>query len=241
MPFYAVRIGRRAGIYSTWAECERQVKGYAGAEYRKFNIKQQAQQFIDNNSDNRRAIRSRSSRRSRSRSRSRSPHRPKAKKACDHPDVGKVVLFDENDIIVYTDGSCHNNGKPGARAGYGVYSPTHPNISCYGPLERWEVHTNQRAELLAIYYAIERAPDIATLQILSDNRYAIDCITVWSVKWEQNGWRDDKANLDLIRPIIDLINKRRHPVEFTHVKAHSGEVGNEEADRLANLGAKMAD
>lgn len=149
-------------------------------------------------------------------------------------------MFDQDDIIVYTDGSCINNGKPGARAGYGVYSPTHPSITCYGPLEDWETHTNQRAELLAIQYAIERAPDTATLQILTDSTYSINCITDWSVAWERSGWKCNKANLDLIRPITEMIKDRRHPVEFTHVKAHCGEIGNEEADRLANLGSEMA-
>ncbi|GBN10407.1 Ribonuclease H1 [Araneus ventricosus] len=34
--FYAVRVGRRPGIYMTWAECEVQVKGFPKASYKKF-------------------------------------------------------------------------------------------------------------------------------------------------------------------------------------------------------------
>src|SRR4051812_31451 len=36
--FYAVRRGRQPGIYSTWDECQRQISGFAGAEYRKFTV-----------------------------------------------------------------------------------------------------------------------------------------------------------------------------------------------------------
>jgi len=34
--FYVVWKGRKPGIYTTWAECEAQVKGFAGAEYKSF-------------------------------------------------------------------------------------------------------------------------------------------------------------------------------------------------------------
>lgn len=31
--FYAVKVGKIPGIYSTWNECEAQVKGVSGAKY----------------------------------------------------------------------------------------------------------------------------------------------------------------------------------------------------------------
>jgi ribonuclease HI len=34
--YYVVWKGRKPGIYTSWAECEAQVKGYAGAEYKSF-------------------------------------------------------------------------------------------------------------------------------------------------------------------------------------------------------------
>jgi ribonuclease HI len=34
--FYVVWKGRKPGIYTSWAECEAQVKGYPGAEYKSF-------------------------------------------------------------------------------------------------------------------------------------------------------------------------------------------------------------
>ena len=35
--FYAVARGRQPGVYHTWPECEAQVKGHAGAAYKKFS------------------------------------------------------------------------------------------------------------------------------------------------------------------------------------------------------------
>ena len=46
MAFYAVARGFEAGVYGTWAECERQVKGYSKARFKKFSTRQEALDFI---------------------------------------------------------------------------------------------------------------------------------------------------------------------------------------------------
>ena len=38
--FYAVRNGRVPGVYMTWADCEKQVKGFGGAIYKSFPTEQ---------------------------------------------------------------------------------------------------------------------------------------------------------------------------------------------------------
>lgn len=43
--FYAVKEGRVPGVYTTWAECEEQIKGYSGADYKKFNNEEDAKLF----------------------------------------------------------------------------------------------------------------------------------------------------------------------------------------------------
>eukprot|EP00128_Syssomonas_multiformis_P011864 Colp12_sorted_trinity150504_noHs@3810 len=43
MSYYSVQIGRKPGVYRTWAECEAQVKGYPGAKHKKFATLQEAQ------------------------------------------------------------------------------------------------------------------------------------------------------------------------------------------------------
>lgn len=46
--YYAVKKGRSKGIYNTWKECEEQVKGYSGGEYKKFSTYREAEEFIGN-------------------------------------------------------------------------------------------------------------------------------------------------------------------------------------------------
>ena len=33
---YAVKVGRETGLFNTWAECEKQIKGFSGAQYKSF-------------------------------------------------------------------------------------------------------------------------------------------------------------------------------------------------------------
>lgn len=47
--FYAVRKGRKPGIYQTWPECQEQVKGYKGAQYKSFKTEEEAKEYINDN------------------------------------------------------------------------------------------------------------------------------------------------------------------------------------------------
>ena len=44
--WYAVRKGFRPGIYSSWAECEKIVRGYSGAEFRGFRTLVEAKDYM---------------------------------------------------------------------------------------------------------------------------------------------------------------------------------------------------
>lgn len=44
--YYAVKIGKVPGIYKSWAECEIQVKGYKGAQYKSFTDEKEAYQYL---------------------------------------------------------------------------------------------------------------------------------------------------------------------------------------------------
>ena len=45
--YYAVRVGRRQGIYKSWSDCKEQVLGVSGAKFKKFNSLEEAQAFVD--------------------------------------------------------------------------------------------------------------------------------------------------------------------------------------------------
>ncbi|XP_052256695.1 ribonuclease H1-like isoform X2 [Dreissena polymorpha] len=49
MPFYAVRRGRKPGLYMTWDECKKQVDGFVKARYKKFDTEREAWAFVRGN------------------------------------------------------------------------------------------------------------------------------------------------------------------------------------------------
>lgn len=44
--FYAVRKGRKIGVFNTWAECQTQINGFSGAEYKSFKTSQEAMDYV---------------------------------------------------------------------------------------------------------------------------------------------------------------------------------------------------
>jgi len=90
-------------------------------------------------------------------------------------------------------------------------------------------------ELTAAIKAVESFDE--PLLVVTDSRYLTDCFKDrWWVRWESNGWFNNEGepvkNQDLWRPLIEAYKSGK--VEFKWVKAHAGNSGNEEADRLAN-------
>jgi viroplasmin and RNaseH domain-containing protein len=52
MPYYAVAIGRKPGVYNTWDECKVQVDKFVRSRYKKFDTYEQALLFIEEHSTN---------------------------------------------------------------------------------------------------------------------------------------------------------------------------------------------
>ena len=48
--------------------------------------------------------------------------------------------------------------------------------------------------------------------IFLDSQYALQCTTVWCRGWARNGWktkdRSDVKNVDLIKPVVELLRRR---------------------------------
>ncbi|MDK2585106.1 ribonuclease H family protein [Romboutsia sedimentorum] len=45
--FYAVKKGKKIGIYNTWNDCKEQVNGFSGAEYKSFETLNEAKYYIE--------------------------------------------------------------------------------------------------------------------------------------------------------------------------------------------------
>lgn len=52
MKFYAVKNGRQCGIFTSYSECEKQVKGYSGSLFKSFNSQEEATSYLKEDSYN---------------------------------------------------------------------------------------------------------------------------------------------------------------------------------------------
>ncbi|CAL2032192.1 unnamed protein product [Caenorhabditis brenneri] len=150
-----------------------------------------------------------------------------------------------NAYIIYTDGSTVNNGRAGARGGYGVVfvSERYRDTSGYFTYGN---QTNNRYELEAIKIATEVALDVHSHHILirTDSEYSKKSITTWLKTWKQNGFitanGEPVQNRQLIVEIDDNIRHIRAQgkiIQIEHVRGHSFDYFNNEADRLARIAA----
>lgn len=142
---------------------------------------------------------------------------------------------DNEEIVLYTDGSSRDNGTGNARAGAGIW---HSEDSQYNKAIRigGENQSNQRAELIAIMEAL-RLKKGGHMKICSDSRYSVDGITKHLNKWEDENFQG-RENEKEWKEIAYLLRQRTGPTSFTWVKGHAGLLGNERADRMANEGAE---
>jgi ribonuclease HI len=145
-------------------------------------------------------------------------------------------------VKIYTDGSYSSRTK---KAGVGIVIPAHDyELSEAFPYDN---HTNQRAELYAVYRSLDVIaanfkPVEVEVLIYTDSKYTIGCLTEWVPNWKRNGWRNAKGqpvlNVDIIKPTLRLMEKYR--VSFEHVLGHQGDLHNERADLLARRGSGIA-
>jgi ribonuclease HI len=144
---------------------------------------------------------------------------------------------------IYTDGSCVNNGRPFAKAGWGaiLHSPEGNTLELAGPVPADELQTNSRGELLAIVRACQAINKSAVLNVFTDSEYIANGFTEWLDGWIAKGWktsggRKSIAHIDLWQELDRL--RQYHTLSIVWVRGHAGVAGNEAADVLARQGCK---
>ena len=152
-------------------------------------------------------------------------------------DSGKPdALARTGDVVhIYTDGACKGNPGPG---GWGA-------LLLYGDRKKElfggeNPTTNNRMELLAVIAALSSLKRPCRVIVHTDSQYVRLGITEWLPGWMQRGWKTAAKkpvkNADLWQRLFDVAAK--HETEWRWVRGHSGNVGNERADELANRGAE---
>lgn len=176
----------------------------------------------------------------------------------------KITLSNDtetNTIYIFTDGSCKNNGKKGAKGGYGVFFTDNTELpfcklNCVHTLN--EEPTNQKAELLGIHktFQILHANkdlflNVQKIIIATDSMYSIKCIKDWSKTWLKNNWKTSKGeivkNNNIIKEILDMQEFFLNKIEYKHIFSHLSEPknkdtieyilwkGNDTIDKMINI------
>ena len=213
--FYVVWAGRQTGVFSDWATTRALVDEFPGARFKSFPTRAEAERAFQAGMPRRGFA-------------SKKPATIRAPLATD------AAKFD---VQIYCDGACEPN--PGnAGSGMAIYRKglvTQLWQGLYNP-----AGTNNTAELTALHqallYAEQEIAKGSSVQILSDSKYAINCISTWAASWEKRGWKKsggDIKNLELIKPAYALYSSIQSQVTLTQVSAHVGTEGNELADRMA--------
>ena len=144
-----------------------------------------------------------------------------------------MCLQNKSTIEIYADGACKGNPGPG---GWGAW------LQCEGKEKALHggelLTTNNRMELTAVIRALQALKQPSTVNIYTDSVYVQKGMTEWIAGWKVRNWRtSDKKpvkNDDLWKELDALANQ--HAIQWIWVKGHAGNVGNEKADALANLG-----
>ena len=137
------------------------------------------------------------------------------------------------EVIIYTDGACRGNPGPGGWGALVKYDEVKKEI--FGGSKDT---TNNQMELSAAIEGLAILKEPCSVELFTDSKYVMDGITQWIQNWKKNNWRTaakkDVKNKELWKKLDELISY--HQVQWHWVKGHSGDMGNETADFLANKG-----
>lgn len=220
--YYAVRKGKKPGIYLTWPECKKQVDGFANARYKSFTSRVEAEKFLTGTD-------SYNSKKS-------SPKK-----------VTKASNINDFDVVIYTDGGSRNHGnvKGGhvrtddkAAWAYHISNNGQTYEGTAGELGA----TNNRMEIMALIQSIIRLNDLKINQqnaiFVLDSQYVLNAITKnWLNGWKRRGFKKADggalANVELWKQLDQLLpTVPKKTFEWT--KGHATNVGNNRVDELLN-------
>lgn len=208
---YAVKKGYQTGLFDTWAECEKQVKGFPGALFKGFTTKEEALQYLDETT---------------------------IKEVKTVEELKQAVKKNYKGTRVFVDGSWNNKTKT---YGAGVcFMDSDGNVfhelSTGGSDSEMAKSRNIAGECLAATLAIETAELMNLKEITIIHDY--EGIAKW-VMDSADRWRVSSVVSALYSETYEQAIEKGMKIHFIWVRGHVGVDGNEIVDKLAKQGCGL--
>ena len=155
---------------------------------------------------------------------------------------------DDTSLVVYIDGACRNNGRPTARASYGVYFGPNSPYNWNGLLDESLPQTSTRAEIEALKRALliigvitQLDQSLYRIRIATDSSFLVKALSQWMERWIKRGGVGSNgrqvAHFKILKWMYDWLNRWEDEDEtgFSEILLwHVPREMNREADALAN-------
>ena len=248
--YYAVKNGKNPGVYTTWSDCEAQVKGFPGAMYKKFGTKDEAEEYVSGKqADSSERSEPVSQPESDAREGSFEADKEKAREylkwmwnkdlisnrmyemVFNHIEtcsLRKELGHPSSHVSVYVDGSFNADTD---EYGYGVYMDDGVNKQIlYGHDMQREGGRNVEGEVAA---------SRAALDMLSKNSKYNNVVLYHDYQgigsWADKEWKANKTYTKEYAEFVQGLRDKGMNITFKHVDGHTGVEGNEYVDVIAKM------
>jgi ribonuclease HI len=213
--FYAVRKGKKTGVFTSWADCKSSIDGFSGAEYRGFATEDEALEYLEMNhtgimSDN------------------------TGNDCLVHmqQDTIQKEMPDENTLLAYVDGSYNDGMKKYSFGCVFILPDGRIYTECgNGDNPRSLEQRNVTGEMLGAMYAVKTA--------IKNGYKAVEiCYDYQGIEaWVTGAWRSKN---ELTQKYSASMRQWAQNIQitFTKVAAHTNVKYNELADETAKKGLK---
>ena len=222
--YYAVKQGHKVGIFENWADCKKQVDGYAGAEYKGFGTKAEAVEFMEMGSPVKKT------RAPKAKVKSAEVDAVQATAENDYSDLPKT----SSEAIAYVDGSYDSKTHEYA-CGIALF------VNGQGIQHSQKFDDPEMADMRNVAGEI-KAAGIAMKYCLNRGIKSLDIYYDYKgiEKWCTGEWKTNNPGTKKYKAFYEENIKGKVKVKFVKVAAHSGDKYNDLADKLAKaaLGKK---
>jgi ribonuclease HI len=220
--FYAVRIGKKPGIYSTWDACKAMVDGFPGAVYKSFKTRAEAEVFVGAAAPG-----------------AQQPPEagtnlaPGAKVQAAGMDAAPGANPAPDRPYAFVDGSFNSVSGVYGYGGFLVSGGEKYLLQGSGSDPEMTSMRNVSGEILGCMAAVEQALSLGLNELVIYYDY------LGIEMWATGGWKRNKPGTIAYHDYMQEAGQKI-VITFQKVKGHSGVEGNEEADRLAKEAVGLA-